>query len=470
MGISKIKHQNDSFCTSIVYTLDPDEKTDNFTNGMLSNNRIRGLLAHTCEINNNVQTLTYTITKGIPLSTLIRQSLRKNVMLTILKNIADILLRCEEYMMDTDHVILDEDYIFVDSNTLDVSMIMTPTNKPYGKPFRAFVKSCIVTGVFDLSEDTSYVMQISNFLNISPNASVKETSDFFNKLINSADIPVNIPNHVINQVQANTPSAPPPAVNIPTPVMQQQIPTAPPAPMPIPSPTAAVPMPDAAKAPTDKEQKKVHRFGGLFEKKKKKAETPNSSFSGMAVPGMASPAVPAMPEPQPEKSTKKGKKADPIPQSSLAQVNMAAQQSNAQPMNVPEYDGYAGAEIVYNNINSGSEATVILGQENSSAGNFAGFLEQKNGTSVQITKDFFFIGKGTNTSIVNDLVIRNDKVSRNHAVIECSNGHFYVKDNNSLNGTFINGSRITPNVRTELRHNDIIIFANEEYSFSIKRI
>ncbi|MGN1120355.1 MAG: hypothetical protein ACI4Q4_08345, partial [Oscillospiraceae bacterium] len=70
MEISKIKYASDSINTSLVYTLDPDERIDSFTNGMLINNNIKGVLVQSYEINNGVQTLCYTATTGMALSTL----------------------------------------------------------------------------------------------------------------------------------------------------------------------------------------------------------------------------------------------------------------------------------------------------------------------------------------------------------------------------------------------------------------
>ena len=508
MGISKIKYQTDSLCTSIVYTLDPDERIDAFTNGMLINNNIRGILAQSFEINNNVMTLSYNITRGIPLSTLIRQSLKKEVILTILRNIADILVRAEEYMLDVDKMILEDDYIFVDTSNLEASMILIPTNKPYGKPFRAFIKSCIVTGVFDLSEDASYVMQINNFLNVRTNASVKEIAGFLDKLLNNKaaggipgiqPAPGAVPGvPQMNPVNVN----PAPQLSQPIPVQKQQ-----PAPAPIPAP---------AQNPQESAPAKKGLFGGVFDKKEKKPakEPAPSGFAGMQIPGMNNapvPPQPAKPEKQkpakpdkpvkPEKQPKqtalkpfmKNNQPMPIPPGAqqmavppmgqqmqvppVQQMQIPPmqqpmpQQMNPMPQQMPNPAAQMFAEPnIMSGGSDGSESTVMLGERAASTGEAVGFLEQRNGTSVPIDKDFFFIGKGTNTSIVNNLVIRNENVSRNHAVIERSGGRFYVKDNNSMNGTFVNGQRITPNIRTEIRNGDVIVFANEEYAFTVKRV
>ena len=54
------------------------------------------------------------------------------------------------------------------------------------------------------------------------------------------------------------------------------------------------------------------------------------------------------------------------------------------------------------------------------------------------TKDIVSIGRDPSC----DIVVPNQNVSRVHAKLSRRNGHFYLEDNNSTNGTFINGMRI----------------------------
>lgn len=47
-------------------------------------------------------------------------------------------------------------------------------------------------------------------------------------------------------------------------------------------------------------------------------------------------------------------------------------------------------------------------------------------------------------------------VSRLHAVIKSINGQVIVMDLGSSNGTYLNGTRLTPNVENPLRHGDVV--------------
>lgn len=63
-------------------------------------------------------------------------------------------------------------------------------------------------------------------------------------------------------------------------------------------------------------------------------------------------------------------------------------------------------------------------------------------------------------------VIDNMMVSRLHAVISQECGLYYVEDEGSTNGTFVNGSRISPYEPVQIKEGDQVTFANEKYCFN----
>jgi hypothetical protein len=76
-----------------------------------------------------------------------------------------------------------------------------------------------------------------------------------------------------------------------------------------------------------------------------------------------------------------------------------------------------------------------------SAGNFS--------KSFALSKQKLTIGR-TNS---NDIMIPEQTVSSNHASLLNEGGNWYIVDNNSTNGTFVNGTRVS---RQKLNNNDII--------------
>ncbi len=60
-------------------------------------------------------------------------------------------------------------------------------------------------------------------------------------------------------------------------------------------------------------------------------------------------------------------------------------------------------------------------------------------------------------------LIDNQAVSRRHAIITMECGNYYVEDQGSTNGTFVNGSRISSYEPIQIKEGDVITFANERY-------
>lgn len=84
---------------------------------------------------------------------------------------------------------------------------------------------------------------------------------------------------------------------------------------------------------------------------------------------------------------------------------------------------------------------------------------------INIIEFPFFIGKLK--SKVNGM-IENRTISRYHARIDEEAGSYYITDLNSTNGTFLNGQKLDPNQKEEIKLEDIVAFANVEYKFICK--
>jgi len=65
----------------------------------------------------------------------------------------------------------------------------------------------------------------------------------------------------------------------------------------------------------------------------------------------------------------------------------------------------------------------------------------------------------------NDMLIDDKQVSRQHLVIEYKDPHLYITDLNSVNGTYINGERLTPNTPTALNVGDELMIANANFKY-----
>lgn len=82
------------------------------------------------------------------------------------------------------------------------------------------------------------------------------------------------------------------------------------------------------------------------------------------------------------------------------------------------------------------------------------------GQEVKLTKERFVIGR---SQIGNDLVLRDDEISRSHAhLVRGPDGTWIVEDH-SANGTFVDGQRVS---RAILRPGCLLAFgSNKELAF-----
>lgn len=95
---------------------------------------------------------------------------------------------------------------------------------------------------------------------------------------------------------------------------------------------------------------------------------------------------------------------------------------------------------------------------------FAGLTRQVTGEKIELGKPSFVLGKNPEKS--DYAVADNTNISRVHAVITTRNGRYYVMDQNSTNGTFINGRIIKAGQETEILPGDCLMLANEEFIFN----
>ncbi|TYQ16011.1 UNVERIFIED_CONTAM: pSer/pThr/pTyr-binding forkhead associated (FHA) protein [Acetivibrio alkalicellulosi] len=93
-------------------------------------------------------------------------------------------------------------------------------------------------------------------------------------------------------------------------------------------------------------------------------------------------------------------------------------------------------------------------------------LSKKNGVIEEITinKPCFKIGR---VQEMVDYVSQNRAIGKVHAEIISKNARYYLKDLNSTNGSFVNGIKLESNVEKEIKNNDKIAFANDEYTFIV---
>ena len=112
-------------------------------------------------------------------------------------------------------------------------------------------------------------------------------------------------------------------------------------------------------------------------------------------------------------------------------------------------------EIPYN----GEEATGLL-QQAQTGGNQYGLIRVSTGEYIEINGSVI-IGKSDQLA---DYVVRdNNTISKRHAKFSVIGGVLVVQDLGSLNGTMVNGIKITPGVDIVLSPESRLTLSNEEF-------
>jgi pSer/pThr/pTyr-binding forkhead associated (FHA) protein len=75
---------------------------------------------------------------------------------------------------------------------------------------------------------------------------------------------------------------------------------------------------------------------------------------------------------------------------------------------------------------------------------------------------------GTESNPINDIVINKGTISRLHAIVEFKRHGFWVVDQGSANGSFLNGQRIVQEAR--LKHGDTVSFDTFDFEFIVKEM
>ena len=107
-----------------------------------------------------------------------------------------------------------------------------------------------------------------------------------------------------------------------------------------------------------------------------------------------------------------------------------------------------------------TQKTEILGTRNEDE--FVLVSRNRHTEDIVIDRNEFIVGRLAGHV---DHILYNNAVGKLHAEFILRNGRCYVKDLNSMNGTFINGKRIESNKEILLKNNDDLRLANCEFIF-----
>lgn len=412
-----------------------------FVHKMIINNYIKCLVPYTYEIQDEYRRLRYSVASQTVLSDYLKNRFTDisscvSIIVAILKALKDV----EEYMIDRRFMLLDADYMYINRADGSVSLMCVPINGAEEGSLKEFMRSIIMPLNFEgLSGSDALKVTVYQFnFDSEP---IEKAIEFFSSFgCKSSETPAE---------KIETPvKAAEPAHEIPKPVV----------PIPkIPSfikksePPRAEEIPTAPQAAPEKSKEKKHGlFSGIFDSGNKKPRqkqepvSPSNPF-GINVPGQGDKA--AMPEIKPK---------------SFAEINIP-ETKKEQPVRSAVPAAMRVEEDEKTVLDGHDDGTVFLGDNSSSAR-----LVDSTGEAFEITGEVFTIGRSGKSGVKIDLDLPSKTVSHLHATIYRENGTYFICDNGSANGTFLNSSRLSPNQRKELTHGSRVRISNIDFVFEVR--
>ena len=112
--MSGFTFENQGASTYLVYGIDGDANLDTLSLGMITNNKISGILPVVFTQMDDNKYFKYNISSKISVKQFFNGAVNKKRLLGVLSSIAGGILAAEEYMIETSSLVFDLEYIFAD--------------------------------------------------------------------------------------------------------------------------------------------------------------------------------------------------------------------------------------------------------------------------------------------------------------------------------------------------------------------
>lgn len=412
-----------------------------FVHKMIINNYIKCLVPYTYEIQDEYRRLRYSVAPQTVLSDYLKNRFTDiSSCVSVIVAILKALKVTEEYMLDRRFILLNADYMYINRADRSVSLMCIPVNSAAAGSLTEFMRSIIMPLNFEGLRGSD-ALKVTVYQYNFDSESIENAIEYFSSFGgNAAEIPAEKTPAPVSEAKP-TPEAPKPAVSIPK----------------IPSfikksePPRVEEILVAPQTVTEKQKEKKHGlFSGIFDSGNKKSKpkpepvSPSNPF-GINIPGQSEKAV--IPEIKPM---------------SFPEINIP-EPKKEQPVRAAVPAAMRVEEDERTIMDGRDDGTVFLGDNSSSAR-----LVDSTGEVFEITGEVFTIGRSGKSGVKIDLDLPSKTVSHLHATIYHENGAYFICDNGSANGTFLNSSRLSPNQRKELTHGSRLRISNIDFVFEVR--
>ena len=473
------------------YLLDAADVVDTKVDMGMSG-RFPQIIPYTLEEKEGQRTFVYQIGERMQMTEFLKKEINKKQMLTLLYNVLSALETFGMNMISLSYVAKDIQYIFVNPETLEVSFIVAAVDKEITdlNEVRDFIKAIICDATYFEMDRDNYVARLITFTNRRGTFSISDMKKYVDNLL--LDMGIHIEEEKKQEVKENKPAAdkvsrvgvmqnqakmaqpvPPmpngqPMPNRPMPngqpmpgrpmPMQMGPDGRPVAPMPMPNrpmpngqpmpgrpmPMSNRPMPNGQPMPGCPMPIQMGPDGRPVV-----PPVPNRPTNGVTT-------VPPMPEKKPEAVSvppMPEKKPEAVPVPSMPEKKPEVAPVPPMPEKKPEAAPASSMPEQKTDAPKPQAPVPYL-------------LRIATNEKIYINKPEFAIGRSATKA--DYTVTDNSDVSRIHCIIERKNGVSYIKDNQSTNGTYVNGKNIAGQENVFLTNNAKVSLGDEEFVYHIR--
>ncbi len=387
------------------------ESLNNGEIAYFSNNPLRGFMRPTVEDNKR---LLYVGAQGMPIGRFLKNAVTKDQFFMIIAQIVEVVKTASHFCLNISSILFDPEYVIINNRTGELFFVYQNINNaalPSGN-FVAFINEVYSLCRFATPQDQNMA---ANFMNYMHGMQSIEMTDLENFIAGASPLTYTIVPRMTYPPQPEPIFAPQPAPQpvqqpAPQPVQQGgyvQVPVNQPVPQPV-QPDIPVQMPAQQQIPG------------------------NDLHERFAPPNRKENSINIDPVPEPE-------------QVKIFKPEAEAVQTVYGP---PEAFGIDDAP------------TNVIGKTEKKFR----FTRRSTNESFVVAADNFRIGK--ERAKVDFCVTNNNTVSRVHLIVSVRNGECFIKDNKSLNKTYINGSVIPELYECKVKAGDVVRLSNEDFDIA----
>ena len=479
--------------TRLVLDIQEDTELDSFALNMISRNRIESLVPIQLSQFNNEHYLQYDISDKSTLATKLGSVLKKVEVEQLLNSIMQAFEVVEAYMLSESSLYLDWNYIFLDEDN-KCFFLYLPFETEMSMDKMLFFRTIVEQIQEDYTERENYIYDIRNafsrgavkkiadlkdLLKKNYSSTVSTAEERFAEPVSVSSAPVKMVDSVAQVENSNAKSS---SVGIKG--FSLNIPD---------KEKAAIEMPGKNKEKPvinipGKEKSSIEMPGkegislnipgkesssiNIPGKAEASFSLPSKSGIPLNIPGKASVTEEKTAEKEPKKKLdvklpelnlfgKKTGTKEGAPEVDMRSMQLEAEQMNREKKNEDMYESYEHTVM----MDAPKSPLQIISPLPQVENAISAKLVRKNTSEViKIDKANWTIGSGRTAD---HCILDNKTISRNHAVIQMQGGRFYFMDNNSSNGSYVDGRRVFSGEQIELKENSVIRLSDEDFVFQL---